>query len=31
VGAVVATLLGDVFSTITGAHIPIDGGNERVI
>jgi rhamnose utilization protein RhaD (predicted bifunctional aldolase and dehydrogenase)/NAD(P)-dependent dehydrogenase (short-subunit alcohol dehydrogenase family) len=31
VGEVVATTLGDVFHPITGAHIPIDGGNERVI
>ena len=31
VGEVVATMLGEVFSPITGAHIPIDGGNERVI
>jgi rhamnose utilization protein RhaD (predicted bifunctional aldolase and dehydrogenase)/NAD(P)-dependent dehydrogenase (short-subunit alcohol dehydrogenase family) len=31
VGEVVATMLGDVFAPITGAHIPIDGGNERVI
>jgi NAD(P)-dependent dehydrogenase (short-subunit alcohol dehydrogenase family) len=31
VGDVVATMLGDVFAPITGAHIPIDGGNERVI
>ena len=31
VGEVVATMLGDVFGTITGAHIPIDGGNDRVI
>lgn len=31
VGGVVAMMLGDVFSMITGAHIPIDGGNERVI
>ncbi len=31
VAKVVATLLGDVFAHITGAHIPIDGGNERVI
>ncbi|MCP4967029.1 MAG: bifunctional aldolase/short-chain dehydrogenase [bacterium] len=31
VGRVVATMLGDVFQPITGAHVPIDGGNERVI
>jgi rhamnose utilization protein RhaD (predicted bifunctional aldolase and dehydrogenase)/NAD(P)-dependent dehydrogenase (short-subunit alcohol dehydrogenase family) len=31
VGEVVATMLGDIFYPITGAHIPIDGGNERVI
>ena len=31
VGEVVATTLGDVFAPITGAHIPIDGGNERVV
>ncbi|MCK4516282.1 MAG: SDR family oxidoreductase, partial [Spirochaetaceae bacterium] len=31
VAAVVATLLGSVFTPITGAHIPIDGGNDRVI
>lgn len=31
VGEVVAMMLGDTFQPITGAHIPIDGGNERVI
>lgn len=31
VATVVATMLGDVFAPITGAHVPIDGGNERVI
>lgn len=31
VARVVATMLGDVFGPITGAHVPIDGGNERVI
>jgi NAD(P)-dependent dehydrogenase (short-subunit alcohol dehydrogenase family) len=31
VATVVATMLGDVFAPITGAHIPIDGGNDRVI
>ncbi len=31
VGEVVATTLGRVFAPITGSHIPIDGGNERVI
>lgn len=31
VGEVVATLCGDVFSATTGAQVPIDGGNERVI
>ncbi len=31
VGEVVAMMLGEVFTPITGAHIPIDGGNERVI
>jgi len=31
VGAVVAVTLGSSFSTVTGAHIPIDGGNDRVI
>lgn len=31
VGELVATTLGSVFAPITGAHIPIDGGNERVI
>lgn len=31
VGDVVATTLGNVFAPVTGAHIPIDGGNERVI
>jgi NAD(P)-dependent dehydrogenase (short-subunit alcohol dehydrogenase family) len=31
VGEVVATTLGGVFAPITGAHMPIDGGNERVI
>jgi NAD(P)-dependent dehydrogenase (short-subunit alcohol dehydrogenase family) len=31
VAAVVAAILGDGFSTVTGAHIPIDGGNDRVI
>ena len=31
VGEVVAMMLGDTFAPITGAHIPIDGGNERVI
>jgi rhamnose utilization protein RhaD (predicted bifunctional aldolase and dehydrogenase)/NAD(P)-dependent dehydrogenase (short-subunit alcohol dehydrogenase family) len=31
VGEVVATTLGSVFAPITGAHMPIDGGNERVI
>ena len=31
VAGVVATTLGSTFSRITGAHIPIDGGNDRVI
>lgn len=31
VAGVVATTLGNAFSTVTGAHIPIDGGNDRVI
>ncbi len=31
VASVVATTLGDTFSTVTGVHIPIDGGNDRVI
>jgi len=31
VAALVTTILGPVFSKITGAQIPIDGGNERVI
>ncbi|MDH4170674.1 MAG: bifunctional aldolase/short-chain dehydrogenase [Acidimicrobiia bacterium] len=31
VGAAVAALCGDAFSATTGAQIPIDGGNERVI
>jgi rhamnose utilization protein RhaD (predicted bifunctional aldolase and dehydrogenase)/NAD(P)-dependent dehydrogenase (short-subunit alcohol dehydrogenase family) len=31
VGALVATLCGDAFAVTTGAQIPIDGGNERVI
>lgn len=31
VAKVVATMLGDVFAPITGAHVPIDGGSDRVI
>jgi len=31
VARVVAELLGDRFSRVTGAHVPIDGGNDRVI
>jgi NAD(P)-dependent dehydrogenase (short-subunit alcohol dehydrogenase family) len=31
VAGVVAVTLGQVFSRVTGAHIPIDGGNDRVI
>jgi rhamnose utilization protein RhaD (predicted bifunctional aldolase and dehydrogenase)/NAD(P)-dependent dehydrogenase (short-subunit alcohol dehydrogenase family) len=31
VAAVVATMLGPVFAPITGSHVPIDGGNDRVI
>ncbi len=31
VGALVAALCGDLFAYTTGAQIPIDGGNERVI
>lgn len=31
VAGVVAAALGPVFSCVTGAHIPIDGGNDRVI
>jgi rhamnose utilization protein RhaD (predicted bifunctional aldolase and dehydrogenase)/NAD(P)-dependent dehydrogenase (short-subunit alcohol dehydrogenase family) len=31
VAGVVAATLGDTFSRVTGAHIPIDGGNDRVI
>lgn len=31
VADVVAELLGDRFSRVTGAHVPIDGGNDRVI
>lgn len=31
VGALVAALAGDLFGKTTGAQIPVDGGNERVI
>ncbi len=31
VATLVATMLGEVFSKTTGAQVPIDGGNERVI
>jgi len=31
VAAVVADLAGDRFALTTGAQIPVDGGNERVI
>jgi hypothetical protein len=31
VGDLVAELCGPLFSKTTGAQIPIDGGNERVI
>ncbi|MCA6078346.1 bifunctional aldolase/short-chain dehydrogenase [Fulvivirga sedimenti] len=31
VAGLVMTMLGDTFSKITGAQVPIDGGNERVI
>jgi hypothetical protein len=31
VGRLVAELCGDAFVATTGAQIPIDGGNERVI
>jgi rhamnose utilization protein RhaD (predicted bifunctional aldolase and dehydrogenase)/NAD(P)-dependent dehydrogenase (short-subunit alcohol dehydrogenase family) len=31
VAGVVVVTLGQVFSSVTGAHIPIDGGNDRVI
>jgi NAD(P)-dependent dehydrogenase (short-subunit alcohol dehydrogenase family) len=31
VGMVVSAMLGPTFEHITGAHIPIDGGNDRVI
>ena len=31
VGAMVAAMCGDTFAATTGAQIPIDGGNERVI
>jgi NAD(P)-dependent dehydrogenase (short-subunit alcohol dehydrogenase family) len=31
VAGVVSATLGDTFSRVTGAHIPIDGGNDRVI
>ncbi|MCM2270796.1 MAG: SDR family oxidoreductase, partial [Thermoanaerobaculia bacterium] len=31
VGAVVAALAGDLFARTTGAQIPVDGGNERVV
>lgn len=31
VAGVVAVTLGQAFSRVTGAHIPIDGGNDRVI
>jgi rhamnose utilization protein RhaD (predicted bifunctional aldolase and dehydrogenase)/NAD(P)-dependent dehydrogenase (short-subunit alcohol dehydrogenase family) len=31
VAGIVSTTLGDIFSRVTGAHIPIDGGNDRVI
>ena len=31
VAAIVARLLGPEFATVTGAHLPIDGGNDRVI
>jgi rhamnose utilization protein RhaD (predicted bifunctional aldolase and dehydrogenase)/NAD(P)-dependent dehydrogenase (short-subunit alcohol dehydrogenase family) len=31
VAGVVAETLGETFSRVTGAHIPIDGGNDRVI
>ena len=31
VGAMVAAMCGDVFAATTGAQVPVDGGNERVI
>jgi NAD(P)-dependent dehydrogenase (short-subunit alcohol dehydrogenase family) len=31
VAALVAELCGPLFAKTTGAHIPVDGGNERVI
>jgi NAD(P)-dependent dehydrogenase (short-subunit alcohol dehydrogenase family) len=31
VGDLVATLCGDAFAATTGAQVPVDGGNERVI
>ncbi len=31
VGALISTIVGPVFSATTGAQIPIDGGNDRVI
>ncbi|MGH7336117.1 MAG: SDR family oxidoreductase, partial [Myxococcota bacterium] len=31
VGRLVAALAGDLFAKTTGAQIPVDGGNERVI
>ena len=31
VAALVAQMLGPVFAKVTGAQIPIDGGNDRVI
>ncbi len=31
VAGVVATMLGPAFAPVTGSHVPIDGGNDRVI
>ena len=31
VAAMISTVAGPVFSSTTGAQIPIDGGNDRVI
>ena len=31
VGRLVAAMAGDTFAKTTGAQVPIDGGNERVV